>query len=281
VKVRFHCLPPGFPWWCPNIFTVANRDLPPLRTGRAQLTHPAPHQPHAQHVRCWPTGGSLVRPALCPANARFDPRIGVAAFPPPELPGFDGTMQRSDFPAAICLPRLFDLSGILVLANKSRWDLTGCLADIMCNANGPSTPGLRQSLAMTRLPVLPSSMHKPWAGSESYKISGLDTVHGWTASPVHSSSLPFCVRFNAAVARRAATLDTGPVASSYPRGIPTRLSTNHFQSARASFCSWAAVVCGGCGAGRPSPSQRIVILPRRRGGGKHFFASRVPESAPG
>jgi hypothetical protein len=42
----------------------------------------------------------------------------------------------------------------------------------------------------------------------------------------------------------------------------------------ASFCSWAAVVCGRCGAGRPSPSRRSVILPRGRGGGKHFF--RVP-----
>ena len=72
---------------------------------------------------------------------------------------------------------------------------------------------------LTRLPVLPSSVNKPWAGSESYKISGLNIVYGWTANPVHSSSLPFCVRFNAAVARRAATLDTGPVASSYPRAL--------------------------------------------------------------
>jgi hypothetical protein len=72
---------------------------------------------------------------------------------------------------------------------------------------------------LTRLPVLPSSMHKPWAGSESHKTSGLNTVYGWTASPVHSSSLPSCVRFNAAVARLAATLDTTPVASSYPRAL--------------------------------------------------------------
>ena len=57
-------------------------------------------------------------------------------------------MQRSDFPAAICLPCFFSLSGILVLSDKSNRDLTGCLDDIMCNANGPSTPGLRKSLAM-------------------------------------------------------------------------------------------------------------------------------------
>jgi hypothetical protein len=157
-----------------------------------------------------------------------------------------------------CLPRLFDLSGILVRVDKSRWDLTGCLVDMMCNANGPSTPGLRQSLARTRLPVLPSSMHKPWAGSESYKISGLNTVHGWTASPVHSSSLPFCVRFNAAVARRAATLDTGPVASSYPRGVSTRLSTNHFQSARSSLGSKPSPHTGWLGCGMPQPGPRFL-----------------------
>jgi hypothetical protein len=85
---------------------------------------------------------------------------------------------------------------------------------------------------VTRPAVLPSGLDKPWAGYDSYQISGLDTVYGWTASPVHSSSRPFCVRFNAAVTRHAATLDTGPVASSYPRGVSTRLSTNHFQSAR-------------------------------------------------
>ena len=75
---------------------------------------------------------------------------------------------------------------------------------------------------VTRPPMLPSSMHKPWAGSKSYQISGLNTVHGWTASPVHSSSLPFCVRFNVPVTSHAATLDTGPVASGYPGGIRSR-----------------------------------------------------------
>ena len=94
---------------------------------------------------------------------------------------------------------------------------------------------------LTRPSVLPSSMNKPWAGSDRYKLSGLNTVHGWTASPVHSSSLPFCVRFNVSLRggtpySHAATLDTGPVASGYPGGIRTRWSTNHFQSARAPPC---------------------------------------------
>jgi len=33
-----------------------------------------------------------------------------------------------------------------------------------------------------------------------------------------------------------ATLDTGRVVSAYPGGIPTRLSSDHFQSARSSVC---------------------------------------------
>jgi hypothetical protein len=48
----------------------------------------------------------------------------------------------------------------------------------------------------------------------------------------------------------------------------------------ASFCSWAAVVCDRCAAGRPTASRRSIILPRGRGGGKHFFAFRGRESDP-
>ena len=65
----------------------------------------------------------------------------------------------------------------------------------------------------------------------------------WAASPVHSFSLPFCVRFNAAVTSDAATLDTGPRAKSYPDGIRTRLSINHFQFAPDPHAGW-------CGRGR-------------------------------
>jgi hypothetical protein len=79
-------------------------------------------------------------------------------------------------------------------------------------------------------------MHTPWAGSYSYKISGLNTVQGSTVSRYLLTSLPFCVRFNVAVTRHAATLDTGPVANSYPDGSPTHLFPNHFQYARAFFC---------------------------------------------
>ena len=105
-------------------------------------------------------------------------------------------MQRSDFPAAICLPCFFNLSGILVLPNKSNGDLTGCHGDTMCNANRPSTPGLPTSLAMTQSGMLPSSMNKPGQDPTVTRISELNTIQGGTASPYLSSSLPFCVRFN-------------------------------------------------------------------------------------
>jgi hypothetical protein len=55
---------------------------------------------------------------------------------------------------------------------------------------------------------------------------------------VHSSSLPFCVRFKIRLRSEPpytypATLDTGPVANGYPGGSLPRSSSNHFQYARA------------------------------------------------
>lgn len=74
-------------------------------------------------------------------------------------------------------------------------------------------------------------------GRQIAKISELNTIQGGTATPYSSSSLPFCVRFNAplrVIARigTLATLDTEPLARGYSGGIPTRSSSNHFQSAR-------------------------------------------------
>ena len=95
---------------------------------------------------------------------------------------------------------------------------------------------------------MPSSMHTPWAGSNRYKISELMSFTAERPLPVDSPSLPFCVRFNEPLRRRrqhygftspyrhAATLDNGPLAKSYPCGSHTRLSSNHFQSARALHC---------------------------------------------
>ena len=73
------------------------------------------------------------------------------------------------------------------------------------------------------------------------RISGLNTIQGWVASPYLSSSLPFCVRFNVALQlvpyNNAATLDTEPPAKSYSGGSLTHLSLNHFQNARPSLGS--------------------------------------------
>ncbi len=83
-----------------------------------------------------------------------------------------GIMRRSNSLHVICLPNLFDLyqHTRTVPIGIWRWfkdeqSLTGCLDNIMCSANGPSTPGLQQPLAMTRLPMLPSTCPSAWAGS--------------------------------------------------------------------------------------------------------------------
>ena len=100
---------------------------------------------------------------------------------------------------------------------------------------------------MTHREVLPWGMHKPWAESNSNKISELIpfTVTGLPA--IRSSSLPFCLRFNVSLRapgsyRHAAKLDTGRMASTYPGGISPRLSIRPCQSARASYCYFASVV---------------------------------------
>ena len=137
---------------------------------------------------------------------------------------------------------------------QERQGLTGCFVDMMCSASGRATPGLLSQLAVTRREILPSSVNKPWAGSNSYKISELMSFIAERPLPVDSPSLPFWVRFNELLRIRrqhygfthsytfAATLDTGPLAKSYPRGSLTRLSSTHFQSARAFFC-YRAFVC--------------------------------------
>ena len=109
----------------------------------------------------------------------------------------------------------------------------------LCRARSwPPTPGLQPLLAKSQRLMLPSTGPTVWAESKRTCISGLNTIHGRAASPSHSTSLPFCVRFNVAVTRHAATLDTGPPATSYPDGIPTRLSINHFPFAPDPHARW-------------------------------------------
>jgi hypothetical protein len=74
-----------------------------------------------------------------------------------------------------------------------------------------------------------------------YKISELFPFTVTGPPVIHSSSLPLSLRFKMALRaqgsyRHPARLDTGRVASTYPGGVSTRLSINHFQSARPTFC---------------------------------------------
>ncbi len=85
---------------------------------------------------------------------------------------------------------------------QERQGLTGCLDDMMYSASGRATPGLLSQLARTRREILPSSVNKPWAGSNSYKISELMSFIAERPLPVDSPSLPFCVRFNVTLRRR-------------------------------------------------------------------------------
>jgi len=150
----------------------------------------------------------------------------------------------------------------------------------MCNANGPWTPGLPASLAMTRCGILPSGMHRPWAESDrKQRFRSSIPFRAGQPVPYLSSSLPFCVRFNAGLRREtsytyAATLDTEPLARSYSGGIHTRSSSNHFQSARRVDWSLSSLGRGGshcchefprCGVSRLRPCSIERPTPLRTG----------------
>jgi len=110
----------------------------------------------------------------------------------------------------------------------------------------PSTPGLPASLAVKQCRMLPSGVNRPWA--ESDRKQGFRSsipFRALAASPCLSSSLPFCLRSGAGfrpVGLIPALQNSlaGPVASGYPGGIPSRSSSNHFQSAHATDCYHAS-----------------------------------------
>ncbi len=88
-------------------------------------------------------------------------------------------------------------------------------------------------------------MNTPWAESNKYRISQFMSFTAERLPSVDSPSRPFCVRFKGplrgrhqhygftASYRHAATLDTEPLAKRDFGRNRTRLSSNHFQSARA------------------------------------------------
>ncbi len=133
---------------------------------------------------------ATVTPPLRADDERAGRRDGSVPFPPPELPSFTGTMGQSDFLTAICLPRFCSSSGILAdrsdppSGSKSCEDLPGFRDGILVSATWSPTPGARSLLAKARCPVLPSARPSASARSIRYVISGLNTVHSWSATSV-------------------------------------------------------------------------------------------------
>ena len=90
--------------------------------------------------------------------------------------------------------------------------------------------------------MLPSGMNTPWAGSDRYKDFGARYHSGResyppTFHPHYLSVYASTSDFGRSPYTLAETLDTGPLARSYPGGIFPRLSSNHFQFARPSIGS--------------------------------------------
>ena len=149
--------------------------------------------------------------------------FALPSFVPPAWPaGFCGTIRLSDFPAPFALLASSACTCILAstwldsTANKSFWDLTGCLVDMMCSANGPSTPGFLMPLANNATSGIAFQQLYALGKIQQLRDFGAQYHSRAGSQPVPSSSLPFCVRFNVAVARHAATLDTGLVAKRLP-----------------------------------------------------------------
>jgi len=125
---------------------------------------------------------------------------------------------------------------------KEHQGLTGYLDDVMCNANGPSTPGLLDSLAVSvnrsiafqHAKTLGRIQQKPCFRSSIPFRAGRYSL---TFHPHYLSVYASTGDFGDTPYTQAATLDTGPVASSYPGGSHTRSSSNYFQSALASHGS--------------------------------------------
>ena len=129
--------------------------------------------------------------------------------------------------------------------------ITSCVARADSNTTLPVTAGLLLQLAITRREMLPlpfraHSMNRPWAGSNRYKISELMSFakrcspprgHSRSIHPHYLSVYASRCHFRQSLYRHPATLDTGHGANAYPGGDHTRLSSNHFQSARAIHCS--------------------------------------------
>jgi len=110
----------------------------------------------------------------------------------------------------------------------------------MCSASGRATPGLFTQLADNAARSI-AFQHAQTLGSiRQVQNFGAHAVHRRGATPGRFTLTTFLCTLQLPISARvpyttAATLDTGRVASAYPGGSHTRLSSSHFQSARAFF----------------------------------------------
>src|SRR6266545_2752997 len=128
-------------------------------------------------------------PSLSTAGASPVRSGGVAAFPPPALPGFIGTPQRSDFHHAFCPPRLF--SSYRHTPAESVVDLPGYRHGILCSVNRPPTPGAPATLAILAARGVAFSDAERLGAIRQGQHFGARYLHGVAAGHLHWSSLHF------------------------------------------------------------------------------------------
>ena len=120
--------------------------------------------------------------------------------------------------------------------------LTGCLDDVVCSANGSSTPGLRSSLAYNATNDV-AFQHEQTLGRFQQLPSFRSSISFRAGQPVptfhphYLSVYASTLNFGWSPYINAATLDTEPLARSYSGGILPRSSSNHFQYARSTLDS--------------------------------------------
>ena len=146
-------------------------------------------------------------------------------------------MGGSDFrppPPASSLSHLS--AGARLLAY--RWpDLLGYRLLAMSGSTRPRTPGSTRAARLDAARVVACRRVKP-VGTLPLNFRG--SIPSRSASPVTlAPRLLSCLRINPPVAGQTARLDTGPVASGYPGGLPTHSSTRHRQAATDPISSFS------------------------------------------
>jgi hypothetical protein len=134
--------------------------------------------------------------------------------------------------------------------------------------------------------MLPSGMNTPWAGSDRYKDFGAQyhsqpDGHARSVHPRVLSVYASTSDFGSSPYTLAVTLDTGPLARSYPGGIYPRLSSNHFQFARPPLVRRHGSSPAGLSVGDRRPSGRRSSYRIARRAAIFFLEHRSAAAEPG